>query len=83
MHGCRKYNHTHLVRSEGLLGVRVLEELGNGQDIGASVHHDEEEHARRESTREVRIVLQYDVGERHYTLHKDGVEGQEKLYNVR
>ena len=35
----------YLIRSEGLFHVSVLEELGNGENIGPSVHEDEEENS--------------------------------------
>ncbi len=59
---------THLIRPEGLLGVGALQELGNGENVGAGVHHDEEEHTSGETTREVGVVLEYDVDENDYPL---------------
>ena len=45
------------VWSEGLLHVGVLEEPGDGEDVGAGVHQDEEEHSSGEDTGELGIVL--------------------------
>ena len=49
---------TNLVGAEGLLHVGVLEEASDGQDVGASVHHDEEEHTRREDPGNLGVILE-------------------------
>ena len=41
--------------------MRVLEEHGDGKNIGASVHHDEEEHARGKHSGKLRVVLDRDT----------------------
>ena len=41
----QEHREDYLIRSEGLLGVGILEEVSNGQDVESSVHHDEEEDA--------------------------------------
>ena len=46
----------YLVRPEGLFSVCILEEVGNGEDVEAGVHHDEEEHTRLENTGKVGVV---------------------------
>lgn len=35
-----------------------LEELGDGEDVGSSVHHDEEEHSSGEHARQLWVVLE-------------------------
>ena len=37
--------------------MAVLEELGDGQNVGASVHHDEEEDASGECPGQLGVVL--------------------------
>ena len=39
--------NTNLFRPKGLFEMGVLEESGNRQNIGAGVHHDEEENTRQ------------------------------------
>ena len=63
---------THIIRSEGLLSVSGLEELGNGQYVGASVHHDEEEHTSGEHPGKLWVVLetQHNITSCPYCINK-------------
>ena len=51
----------HLVGAEGLLGVCVLEEACDWEDVGASVHHDEVEHSGQVQSGQRRVVLHHQV----------------------
>ena len=49
---------------------------GNRQHVGASVHHDEEEHPSEVETLQIGVVLHHQIHQVGHLLHQDGVEGQ-------
>ena len=74
---------TDLVRAERLLGVRLFEEVSDGKNVGAGVHHDEVEDARQVEPRHGRVVLGHKVQQGRDLLHENRVEGQQQLQCVR
>lgn len=47
----------YIIGPEALLGVGVLEEVSDGQDVGARVHHHEEKDTTGEDARQLWVVL--------------------------
>lgn len=84
---CSTYLHdiggVGLVGAEGLLHVSVLEEGGDGEDVAARVHEDEEEGACEVETREAWVVLHHQVQQLGHLLHYHRVKGHEQLRTKR
>ena len=70
---------SYLIRAECLPEVCILEESCNWQNVGAGVHHDEEEHATEVHPGQGGIILHDQVQQRGYLLDQHRVKGQEQL----
>lgn len=70
---------THLLGSESLVHVGVLQEPGHREKVGSCVHHDEEERPRQVEAGNVGVILHNKEQKPGDLLHQGRVKGQQQL----